>query len=132
MQHIATQCYKLQQPATMSSNIRISRICQLCGNEFEARKTTSKTCSDRCAKLLYKQRQKLVNIEKSHTETKELKAKPLEEVKAKEYLSIADTCKLLGISRWTVWRSIKRNELRTNKIGKRTIIKRSEINKLLA
>ena len=52
----------------MSSNIRINRICQYCGKEFEAKKTTSKTCSDKCAKMLYKQRQKEAKIEKSNEE----------------------------------------------------------------
>lgn len=116
----------------MSSNIRINRICQYCGKEFVARKTTSKTCSDPCAKMLYKQKQKAAKIEKSHIETQQLKAKPIEDLKGKEYLSVTETCKLLGVSRRTIYRIIKRAELKASKIGKRTIIKRSEIDKLFA
>jgi hypothetical protein len=38
----------------MSSNIRILKICEYCKNEFIAKKTTSLTCSDDCAKRFYK------------------------------------------------------------------------------
>ena len=52
------------------------------------------------------------------------------EVQIPEFLSIAEACKLLGISRRTIYRMIKRIELRIGKAGKRTLIKRSEIDKL--
>lgn len=45
-------------PNTMSSNIRIPKTCEFCQNEFVARKTNSKTCSDDCAKRLYKLNQR--------------------------------------------------------------------------
>jgi len=114
----------------MSSNIRINRICQYCNKEFEARKTTSKTCSDYCAKMFYKARQKAAKIEQSNAETKQVIAKPIEEIKAKDFLSITDTCKLLGISRWTIWRIIKKEEIKAVKIGKRVVISRESINSL--
>jgi len=116
----------------MSSNIRINKICQHCGKEFEAKKTTSKTCSDHCAKMHYKARQRAAKIEAVVVETRQIKSKPIEDLKAKEFLSITDVCELLGISRWTIWRGIKRNDIKALKIGKRTLIKRSEIDKLFA
>ncbi len=116
----------------MSSNIRIIKICQFCEKEFEARKTTSRTCSDACAKKLYKQKQRDAKIERSNIETESIKIRPIEELKEKEFLSISETCKLLGVSRRTIYRIIKRSELKASKVGKRTIIKRSEIDKLLA
>ncbi len=114
----------------MSSNIRVNKICQYCNKEFEAKKTTSKTCSDHCAKMYYKARQRAAKIEVVKAETQAIKQKPIEDLKAKEFLSITDTCKLLGISRWTIGRSIKRNDIKASKIGKRVLIKRSEIDKL--
>ena len=114
----------------MSSNIRVNKICLYCGKEFEARKTTSKTCSDPCAKMLYKQKQREQKINAAKAETQHIKAKAIEDLKAKEYLSITETCKLLGVSRWTIWRSIKNREIKAAKIGRRTVISRQNINSL--
>lgn len=114
----------------MSSNIRVKRICENCGNEFEARKTTSKTCSDNCAKKLYKAKQKTAKIEAAQKETLDIKAKPIQDLKAKEFLSIADTCKVLGISRRPIYRLLERGEINAGKAGSRTIIKRAELDKL--
>lgn len=60
-----------------------------------------------------------------------MKNQPIEELKAKAFLSIADTCKLVGISRRTVYRMIERGELIKGKAGKRTIIRRSDLEQLL-
>jgi excisionase family DNA binding protein len=114
----------------MSSNIRVNKICEFCKNEFEAKKTTSKTCSDRCAKLLYKQKQTRAKVEITEKVTSIIKAQPIEELKAKEFLSIDETCKLLGISRRTLYRMFDREELKFGKAGARTLIKRSELDKL--
>lgn len=115
----------------MSSNIKIQRICQHCRKEFTARTTVTRYCGDDCAKRAYKARQRAAKVEVSINETSRIKAQPIEELKAKEFLTIAETCKLLSVSRWTVWRSIKRNELKAGKIGRKTIIKRSDIDNLL-
>ena len=114
----------------MSSNIRIQRICQHCNKEFTARTTVTKFCTDNCAKRAYKLKIKESKIEASNKETEIIKAKPIEEIKTKDFLSIAETSQLLGISRRTIYRMIDRNELKKGKAGTRTIIKRSEIDKL--
>lgn len=114
----------------MSSNIKIQRICQHCGNEFTARTTVTKYCNDTCAKRAYKVRMKEIKIQVSNVETQRIKEKPIEEIKAKEFLSIADTSKLLGVSPRTLYRMIARKELKVGKAGNRTIIKRSEIDRL--
>jgi len=114
----------------MSSNIKIQRICLYCGSEFTAKKTVSKTCSDNCAKRLYKQKQRAAKIEASNRETQQIISKPIVELKAKEFLTITETCSLLSISRWTIWRAIKRDELNAGKIGRRTLIRRSDLDKL--
>ena len=38
-----------------TSSIRIKKICQWCGTEFEAQKVSTKYCSHRCVNLAYKQ-----------------------------------------------------------------------------
>lgn len=114
----------------MSSNIRIERICQHCGNDFIAKTTVTQYCSDNCAKRAYKVRQKKAKIQTSNEETKAIKLKPIVELKAKEFLNITETCQLLGLSRWTVWRAIRAGELVAVKVGRRTIIKRADLDQL--
>lgn len=115
----------------MSSNIKVQRVCQHCGNEFTGRTTTTLYCSPRCNSAAYKAKQRAGKVEQSNNETQRIKKQPIEELKAKAFLSIADTCKLIGISRRTVYRLIERGELITGKAGKRTIIRRSDLEKLL-
>lgn len=114
----------------MSSNIQVQRICQHCGKEFTARTTVTRFCTRNCASVAYKHRVRAGKVEESNKETKRLKNQPIEELKAKAFLSITETCKLMGISRRTVYRMIERGELITGKAGKRTIIRRSDLDKL--
>jgi len=47
----------------MSSNIRLQKTCQHCGNRFAAKTTVTQFCSDTCAKKAYKQRKRDEKIE---------------------------------------------------------------------
>ncbi len=114
----------------MSSNIRVRRICKQCGNEFEARTTVTKTCSDSCAKRAYKARQRAAKVTVSNEQTRRTIVKPIEDIRAKENLNIADASKLLGVSRWTIWRAIGSGNLHAIKLGRRTLIRRSDIDRL--
>ncbi|GAB3339751.1 helix-turn-helix domain-containing protein [Larkinella ripae] len=114
----------------MSSNLRINRICEQCGKQFEARKTTSKTCSDDCAKKAYKARKRAEKVESSNKRVERIKTKPIEDLKAQEYLTINETAHLIRISRRTLYRMNERNELRFVKLGRRTVIRRFDIDRL--
>ena len=115
----------------MSSNIEVQRICEYCKKEFTDRTTRTRYCSHKCNSRDYKANVKKKKIEKSNQETLKTITLPIEELKTKEFLTIAETCKLLSISRWTVWRKIKSNEIQATKIGSRIIIKRIELDKFL-
>tara|TARA_R110001592_G_scaffold210945_4_gene462642 strand:- start:1400 stop:1954 length:555 start_codon:yes stop_codon:yes gene_type:complete len=115
----------------MSSNIQIERVCQYCNNVFTARTTTTKYCSQKCGGKAYKDRKRAEKIGKVVNEVNQVVKQPIEEIKEKEFLSINEVSKLIGISRRTIYRLIDRNELTKIKIGTRTIIKRSELNKYL-
>lgn len=117
----------------MSSNIRVNKICEHCRNEFEARKTTSKTCSDNCAKMLYKARLRAGKIEAAKTETHRIKSKIMEDLKAKEFLTVIDLVKLLNCSKRTAYYLIEKGNIKAVNIAQRkTLIKRSEVDKLFA
>ena len=114
----------------MSSNIFISRICQFCEAEFTARTTVTKYCSHRCASRAYKARQRGKDIEKSNIERAETLAAPIIKIQTKDYLSVDETAKLLGISRWTLGRAIQDKRLNAVRFGKRIIIKRTDVDSL--
>lgn len=89
----------------MSSNLRIVKVCEFCKQEFIARKTTSQTCSDPCAKRLYKLQQREKAISKVKVETmvkREPKAYVTEEqvrvIQAKEWLTLKEAALLLNVS----------------------------------
>lgn len=116
----------------MSSNIRVKRICQYCESEFIARTTVTRYCSDTCAKRAYKARKKAKKVEASDRETKQVIEQPLLDLQAKEFLSVQETCSLLGISRTTLWRAIKSGKLKAGKIGTRVIIRKEDLNSLFS
>lgn len=114
----------------MSSNIELLKICQHCNNEFIAKTTVTQFCSQKCASRNYKKRKRDVKIKKAtpiilnNTEFNQ------SQLKQKEFLSIVEVCALIGASRMTIYRQIKSGKIKATKIGRRTIIKRSEIDNL--
>lgn len=71
-------------------------------------------------------------IEQSNAETKAIRNKPIEELRAKDFLSIAETCALLGLSERTVFRLLQSGRIPAGKFGRRTIIKRADLEQLFA
>lgn len=116
----------------MSSNIRINRICDYCGNEFTARTTVTKYCQHRCASLAYKARTRNQKIEMSNAEITAVISAPTVELQTKDFLNVRETCQLLGISRWTVSRAINDGRLKAVKLGTRILIKRTEIDRMFS
>jgi excisionase family DNA binding protein len=115
----------------MSSNIKIKKICLHCGQEFIAKTTVTKYCSHKCNSRHYKLLAKNKKIDKSNINTIQLKTKSIEEINAKEFLSVDETVKLLGISRSTIYRMFKSGMLPQTKIGGRTIVRRKDIDDFL-
>lgn len=111
----------------MSSNIEITKICTVCGAEFLARTTKTLCCSHKCSSAAYKARKRADKVDAVKKEVAAIKAKPITDIKSKEYLSITEVCTLVGVSRWTVWRSIQQGELKAVKLGRRVIIRRADI-----
>ena len=115
----------------MSSNIRISRICENCNREFTARTTVTKLCSAKCRKASYKQRKRTEKIEQSNLETLKIKSKPIEELKFKEFLTVKEVSIIIGCSTKTVYRMIDKGSIKAVNLAERiTRIKRSDLNKI--
>ena len=114
----------------MSSKIEITKVCQQCGKEFNAKTTVTKFCSHTCADRNYKQRRKAKKLNQVKTPVQQKTDYNLSQLNGKEFLNIAETCQLLGASRMTIYRQIKSGNIPALKLGRRTIIRKSDIEKL--
>ena len=115
----------------MSSNLAINRICQNCGKEFVARTTVTRYCGDSCAKKGYKKSKRKERYNPINEETLRIKRLQLEELKAREFLSVSQAAKVLGCSRQNVYKLIRSGKLPAkNLLLKKTMIKRVDIDRL--
>tara|TARA_R110002124_G_scaffold276612_1_gene447490 strand:- start:275 stop:697 length:423 start_codon:yes stop_codon:yes gene_type:complete len=137
MHHNAPRCTtSLHNAPFMSSNLYIPKTCQQCGNLFTARTTVTKYCGDNCAKKAYKARKRQQKIEVSLQETKEQRVMQQvattssDSLSNKDFLSITDASKLMGVSRWTIQRMIKRGQLKAVPFGRKHIVARHQIENL--
>lgn len=117
----------------MSSNIRITRVCNYCNLEFVAQTTRTRYCSHKCNSRHYKLLQKDNKIEASNQETTRVINKPIEAIKEKEFLTIPDLAKLINCSIRTAYNLVNSGSIKAVKLSERkTLIKRSEIDKLFS
>ncbi len=116
----------------MSSGIAIPKICLECNGAFIAKTTVTKFCSQKCGARAYKKtkrNEKVISAQKQEYE----KAVGIDMalIQSKEFLSIKETCLLLGISRMSLHRYIKNRTIVPSKIGGRVIIKKEVITNLV-
>lgn len=112
----------------MSSNIRIEKICEWCGNQFTAQTTVTRFCSKRCSEHAYKERLRQQKIQMAKAVPSPMNA----ELKEKDYLTVAETAQVLGMTRQGVYKLIYRGDLVAAKLSSRlTLIKRDSIDKML-
>lgn len=115
----------------MSSKIEVQRICQHCGIEFTARTTVTRFCSHRCASAAHKQKVRAGKVEHSNKQTQQIKAQPIEELKAKEFLTVREVARLLNCSVRSAYYYIETGTIKAVNLGQRiTRVKRSDIDKL--
>jgi excisionase family DNA binding protein len=115
----------------MSSKIEVQRICQYCKKEFIARTTVTKYCSHKCNQRAYKARTRNGKVKQSDLETAKIKHQPIEELKAKEFLTVREVAQLLNCSIRSVYYYIDSGIITAVNLGQRmTRVKRSEIDKL--
>lgn len=117
----------------MSSNIQVTRICEYCRKDFTARTTSTKYCSHKCNSRHYKIKQKEEKINISNSETLKKIVFPLEQLKAKEFLTVKEVATLLNCSIRTVYYYIENGNIDAVNLGQRMIrVKRSALDKLFS
>ena len=121
----------------MSSNIRITKTCEYCNSKFEAQKITTKYCSLKCNSKAYKKTLKTKKIKTAIANEAVKPASKLQtpvdysSIQVKELLTIKETCALPNITDVTLRGWLNDNIITSSRIGKKHLIKRSEINLLL-
>lgn len=116
----------------MSSNIQIQKVCELCGIEFTARKTTTRFCSHKCASRGYKQKVRDQKIKQTNNETIRIKTKDIECVKAKEFLTVSEVALLIGCSRRTAYRLVSKGNIGSINLSQRlTRIPRTAVDQFI-
>lgn len=103
----------------MSSNIKITKICQHCGQEFIAQTTVTRYCGDNCAKRAYKARIRKIKIEASELETENIRQLPSLTIKTLEYLTVNDVALMLKCDRRTIHYMIKSGRLNATNLSVR-------------
>jgi hypothetical protein len=93
----------------MKEKGKILKICEFCGNTFNACKTTTRYCSHTCNSRAYKENRrqwKMVAINHRVAQEIEMISDKYETIKDKEFLSVWKTAFLLSVGRMTVYRHI--------------------------
>jgi excisionase family DNA binding protein len=118
----------------MSSNMAIPKTCTYCGKAYIAKTTFTRYCCLKCNSRHWKQKAKEEKLQKSLIGQKQtmqrLQIAYPASLQSKTFLCIQDAADLIGVSRWTINRMIKRGDLLIHKFGRKKIIERSQIDKL--
>lgn len=109
----------------MSSNIKIERICEWCGNRFMAQTTVTRFCSKRCSEHSYKERMRQKKKALSNQETSQ--CNPDRKCRDKDFLTPTETAQYLGVCRTYIYDSINRGKIKVTRIGRKTLISKADI-----
>lgn len=109
----------------MSSNIKIERICEWCGNRFMAQTTVTRFCSKRCAEHSYKERMRQKKMALSNMETNQ--SNPDRKSRDKDFLTPTETAQYLGVCRTYIYDNINRGKIKVTRIGRKTLICKADI-----
>lgn len=109
----------------MSSNIKIERICEWCGNRFMAQTTVTRFCSKRCSEHSYKERMRQKKMALSNQETNQ--CNPDRKSRDKNFLTPTETAQYIGVCRTYIYDSINRGKIKVTRIGRKTLISKADI-----
>ena len=116
------------------SNELIKKVCEWCGNVFYAQKVTTRYCSHTCNSRAYKANKRKERVKAAEALTyRTIQEKPIEQLKDRPFLSIAEIATLLGLSLQGVYKQIYAGRLRASKITSRlSVVRREDIEQMLA
>jgi len=105
-----------------SSKFTLLKNCDICGSPFNAKTVYSKYCSKKCSEAATRKK-------KAQEKQQEQSQKLAEKIPTdRQYISIAETVLLFGISRDTIYRLIRKGNIPAVNLGERlTRISRAHI-----
>lgn len=117
-----------------TTNIRIKKVCEFCGAEFEAQKVTTRYCCKRCAERAYKKRQRIQLVENNESaESSNRDNQTLGNINLQDYLEPKEVAILLGTTSRTIYNLIYRGQLKAAHLSRRmTLIRRSDVEAMIA
>lgn len=133
----------------MSSNIRLQKVCEECGEVFTARTTVTRFCSHRCGSRNHKQRGRDARIEVEKRKYREIQVAEILNASSKldikknvpsrnfnssaannltrELLDIQEIAVVMGISERTLHRLLKDQLFPRLKIGRRILFQKDNV-----
>lgn len=113
---------------------QIKKVCEWCGDIFYAQKITTRYCSHTCNSRAYKANKRKERVKTSEALThRVIQERPIEQLRDRPFLSIAETATLLGLSLQGVYKQIYAGRLRASKITSRlSVVRREDIEQMLA
>ena len=117
----------------MSSNFTVKRLCEQCGQVFEAKTTVTRFCSKLCNKRNYKQTLRQGKMAPMDQAVKKVLDKGKPETKDVEFLSVKAAAALLGASDKIIYSLIQSGRLNAINLSKRkTVVARKDVDALFA
>ncbi len=115
----------------MSSNFTVKRLCEQCGQVFEAKTTVTRFCSKLCNKRNYKQKNRNSKMAPMDQAVKKVLDKGKPDLKGVEFLSVKAAAALLGASDKIIYSPIHSGKLNAINLSKRkTIVARKDVDQL--
>lgn len=112
-----------------TTTIRIKKVCEWCGKEFEAQRCSTRFCSKACTDHAYKKqkRQELKKDTEIQSKVSSYTDKT-EGLKQQEFLSVADAAQLLNVTTRAVYNLIYRGTLKAYRLSQQwTVIRKEDL-----
>lgn len=116
------------------SSVRIKKVCEWCGKEFYALKTSTRFCSKQCNGYAYKRalRTKQVKSAEEVIATK-IEVKRTQPLKDKEFLSPKECAEILNIALSSIYKMIYQGKIPAFQFSSRfTRIRKSDIDSMMS
>lgn len=101
------------------SQLKIPKICEYCGNPFEAKTVITRFCSTNCIQKAKRKKEKSQKEELQRQQILESNAAFIADIQTRPYISISEATVLFGISKDTIRRLIKAGKIPATNLGER-------------
>ena len=112
----------------MRSTIDINKICEWCGKEFIAHKSSTRFCSHHCSGLSYKASKREKHVREQNQRTSELKTTEI--ISSLNYFTPRQFAILLGVGKSSVYRWLAENLISCVRLKGKTLISKEILDKM--